>query len=106
MDKKELKLIISKGETDRVEFKSSLSQTNEIIQTISGFANSDGGIIFIGVSNNGEILGVDIGKDSVERLTNNLNQNIEPRIYPEVLVKEIKSKKIIMINILKVIDKP
>ena len=103
---KDLIKIIRKGESERVEFKPSLSQINDIIQTISGFANSSGGNILIGVSNSGEVIGCDIGKDSIERLTNSINQNIEPKIYPEIFVEEIGCKQIICVNVLEVMDKP
>jgi ATP-dependent DNA helicase RecG len=40
-----------------------LSQINEIINTISAFANTEGGKVFIGVSKTGKLLGTQIGKD-------------------------------------------
>ncbi|MBA7588514.1 hypothetical protein ES708_30573 [subsurface metagenome] len=47
----DLKKIISQGESETVEFKKSLSESKEIIKTISAFANTKGGRIFVGVSN-------------------------------------------------------
>jgi len=38
-----LKKIISQGESETVEFKKSLSESKEIIETISAFANTKGG---------------------------------------------------------------
>ena len=62
--------IISKGESDRIEFKSSLrwdyreQKANKaleyvIIKTISAFLNTEGGMLFIGVDDDGEILGLE-----------------------------------------------
>lgn len=67
--------LIKKGENEKTEFKSSLRvnfHTNEIdkkieysvLKTISGFLNSKGGILLIGVSNFGEISGIE--KDRFE----------------------------------------
>jgi|GEM_PF-2157982 len=42
----DLKKIISQGESETVEFKKSLSESKEIIKTISAFANTKGGRIF------------------------------------------------------------
>ena len=64
------KAIISKGENERVEFKSSISwdvntkQKNKalehtIAKTIASFMNTHGGILFIGVNDAGEFVGLE-----------------------------------------------
>lgn len=61
--------LIEKGENEQVEFKSSLRydyrqiKTNKnledvILKSIAGFLNGSGGILLIGVNNDGEILGI------------------------------------------------
>src|SRR3989344_6336646 len=106
MDKKELDFILQEGENEKVEFKPSLSQMNEIVQAISGFANLRGGIIFIGISNKGVVLGCNIGAGSIENLANCINQNTEPKVHPEISIKKIDDKKIIAVKISEAIDKP
>ncbi|HMA77035.1 MAG TPA: ATP-binding protein, partial [Candidatus Krumholzibacteriaceae bacterium] len=65
-----LRNLIKGGEGKRLEFKSSLRWDHnrdrmnrqlqyEIARTIAAFANTDGGILLIGVNNRGEILGVE-----------------------------------------------
>ena len=44
-----IKDIIEVGESETVEFKNSLSNMRDIIETISAFSNTQGGIILIGV---------------------------------------------------------
>ena len=46
-----------------IEWKQSLGEMKQIIESTAAFANTEGGRIFIGVSNKGEVLGVQIGKD-------------------------------------------
>ena len=41
--------IISSGESETTEFKKSLSEWKEIIETISAFSNTKGGTILIGL---------------------------------------------------------
>ena len=62
--------LINGGETDAVEFKSTL-QTNlhtgqrdekivlSVLRTIAGFLNAKGGVLLIGVADDGEVLGLD-----------------------------------------------
>ncbi len=69
-DEEEVFELISKGEEEGLEFKSTLRtnlHTNEIdkkieyavLKTIVAFLNSNGGTLLIGVSNKGELLGID-----------------------------------------------
>ncbi len=44
--------LIKKGESERTEFKKSLAERTEILETISAFANSRGGNIFVGIEEN------------------------------------------------------
>jgi ATP-dependent DNA helicase RecG len=106
MSEKELFELIKKGESDRAEFKSSLADINEIVEDVSGFSNSKGGKILIGISNSGKILGIEIGKDTVERLTNKIVSNTEPRVYPSITVTEIDKKKVIVIEVQEAEEKP
>ena len=94
-----LKKIISQGESETVEFKKSPGESKEIIKTISAFANTKGGRIFVGVSNSGKVLSVEIGKDTIERLTNQITQNTDPKINPHITVERIDEKQIIIIKV-------
>lgn len=106
MDEKELMRFIEIGESETAELKPSLSQINEIVESVSAFANSSGGIILIGVSNSGKILGIDVGKDTVERLANKISHNIDPKLYPKISVEKIEDRKIIVIEVGESKNKP
>ena len=67
-----IKELIKKGESEKVEFKPSLSQTDKIMESISAFSNTKGGIVIIGVSDKSEVFGVDIGKKTLESLAKRL----------------------------------
>ena len=95
----DLKKIISQGESETVEFKKSPSESKEIIKTISAFANTKGGRIFVGVSNSGKVLSVEIGKDTIERLVNQITQNTDPKVHPHITVEKIDEKQIIIIKV-------
>ena len=67
------KELIQKGENEHIEFKSTLRWnlkaekkdkkiTHAILKTLAAFLNSQGGILIVGVSDSGEILGLDNDK--------------------------------------------
>ncbi|TSA46403.1 DeoR family transcriptional regulator [bacterium] len=99
MDENELRKIIETGESETAELKPSLSQINDIVESASAFSNAGGGKILVGVSNSGKILGVDVGKDTIERLANKIVGNTEPKVYPKISVEKIERKKIIVIDV-------
>ncbi len=94
----DLKDLIHKGESDTIEFKKSVSEWKEIVETVSAFSNTKGGIIIVGVGNNGKIYGINIGKNTIEDLTNKVLTNTDPKIYPEIRVSTIEDKKVIVIK--------
>jgi predicted HTH transcriptional regulator len=80
---------IAKGEEVGQEFKSTLrwniragknddAMTHAVLKTIAGFANSDGGRLYIGVADNGEILGLDDdGFDNLDKYALHLTNLIK-----------------------------
>lgn len=85
------------NESVKVEFKNSLSEMEQIIETISAFSNTKGGTIYIGVEDNGTIGGVTIGKGTLESLANSIKQNTDPKIFPDITEEKKYSKTIIKV---------
>ena len=73
-----LREYISQGESEAIEFKESLSEWKEIINTISAFSNTKGGVILVGINDCGKISGVITGKSTFEDLTNKIKENNRP----------------------------
>src|SRR3989338_7587947 len=97
--------LIGTGESMTVEWKPSLSQIHEIIESVTAFANTEGGRLFIVVSKTGSVLGVSIGKDTIENLTNRIAQSTEPKIHPRITVTKVDGKEIIVIDVKESHDK-
>lgn len=104
MDNNKLLEIINKGECNTTEFKKSTTDiTKDVYESICAFSNRDGGHIFLGVKDNGEILGIypncieKMKKDFVTAI-NNAN-----KMYPPLFLTpkeyEIKGKKILYIYV-------
>jgi len=56
---KVLQELIAAGESDTLDFKKRISQPDRIARTLASFANTRGGIILVGVMDNGQISGID-----------------------------------------------
>lgn len=86
MTEQELSAVLSKGETRTVEFKKSIKEiTKDVYETVCAFSNRDGGDIFLGVADDGTVLGFDpscadkIKKNFVTSINN--PQKIYPPLY-------------------------
>jgi nucleoside 2-deoxyribosyltransferase len=58
MTRENILAMIALGESDRVEFKQLLPPDSVIARTLAGFANSAGGVLILGVDDNGDVLGL------------------------------------------------
>lgn len=105
MPKEELRDLLKEKESGSIELKSSLSSIDEIVESVSAFSNTEGGRIIVGIDNSGRIIGVEIGKGTIEQLTNKIAQNTEPKIHPKITIEEIERKKIIVIDVNESLDK-
>ncbi|MBU4340891.1 MAG: putative DNA binding domain-containing protein, partial [Euryarchaeota archaeon] len=101
-----LKDLLKEGESETVEFKPSLSQMDKITESISAFSNTKGGTVVIGVSDRGKVLGVDIGKNTIESLANQIKQNTDPMAYPSIHVEKSDKKQVVVIEVVEGKQKP
>ena len=85
--------LIDRGESETTEFKTSFAEWRDVVETISAFSNRSGGSIFIGVSDDCDIVGVDCGKSTIENLANQIKQNTDPVIYPSIRIEVIEGKR-------------
>jgi ATP-dependent DNA helicase RecG len=91
----DLRKLIKSGESETVELKASFNK--EILETSGAFANTKGGVILIGISDRGEIRGIQIGKETLRDWANQISQSTEPRIIPEIEIGTIDGKNVVVI---------
>ncbi|MEW6701347.1 MAG: ATP-binding protein, partial [Bacteroidota bacterium] len=103
---KNLNNIPRSGESETVEFKKSLSESEQILETVSAFSNSHGGSIYIGVEDSGAVTGVQIGKKTIESLANDIKLATDPKVFPSIETIELSGKQIIHISVIESPIKP
>ena len=93
MDKEKLKLILEEGEGQFIEFKEN-SDAKNLAKEITAFANSEGGKIFLGISDKGEIKGIEINNQLKSQI-----QDIASSCDPSVKIKLETLENILIVNV-------
>jgi len=110
MDELQLQERILTGEDLHTEFKEKISSKDkeDLAKSIVCFANTDGGQLIVGVTDQGEIVGIDEDEiDQTIRLIDDVAFNrCEPPVTVVVETFTIDDKKIIVINIPKGAQRP
>ncbi len=65
-------------ETENIEFK--LQFTEELYKEVIAFANTEGGVIYIGIDNDGNAVGIDNVDENYTRITNGIRDAIMPDV--------------------------
>lgn len=65
-------------ESERVEFKSQMIE--DLYREVIAFANTEGGVIYIGIDNQGNLTGIDHVDETYTRITNGIRDAIAPDV--------------------------
>lgn len=107
MNTHDVKNLIHEGENSQVEFKSAAVTNEELAITMIAFLNGQGGLILLGVEDNGWISGI---TDSLDQKMNAINQVAQNRVKPPIIpildTFIIDQNPIISITIEKGLHKP
>lgn len=95
---------IAEGESEKIEFKTSFGQ--DTIETLVAFANAKGGNVLIGVSNNAEIVGVTVSKESINQWINEIKSKTAPLVIPDADVLDVDGKVVVCLTIAEYPIKP
>jgi ATP-dependent DNA helicase RecG len=99
--------LIHQGENTSVEFKTKESRAESLAREIVAFANTDGGTLLIGVTDNGTIQGISDRKNYEEWIANIARNNVIPSIRTDFSLITIGGKKkIAVVLVPKGKDKP
>ena len=87
------------AESQSVEWKQSLGEWKEIVETCAAFATTKGGTIYVGVTPKGKPAGVTIGNRSLEDLANKIKTNTDPPQYPTIETRKRKGGVLLTVTV-------
>ena len=90
-------------ETEKIEFKSEF--TEEIYKEVIAFANTDGGVIYVGIDNEGNVIGLTDVDEEYTRITNGIRDAIMPDVTMFVQYT-IQDNKVVRITVSEGTNKP
>ena len=89
--------ILPTAESDRVEFKTTFN--DEVIISLVAFSNTRGGAVYVGVSDNGEVKGIHLGKETIQNWINEIKNKTAPVIYPDAVILNIENKSVVSFRV-------
>ena len=99
----EIQTRIAAGEDSTTQFKQDITEADRLAEELAAFSNAEGGILFIGIADNGEVTG--LSDQQVNRLnqlvSNAANENIKPPIYPLTETLNLNGKHVMIVNVRK-----
>lgn len=101
MKMNELKTLVAKGESEKLEFKKNTAQLNAAFETVCAFLNGNGGIVLIGVTNEGKIIGQDVTDNTRKEIANYVAK-LEPSAQAKIKIDYVPIEKIKKIIVIKV----
>jgi len=95
-------------ESSILEFKQETPQNDQIVKTIIGFCNQNGGKLVIGVADNGTIIGIspEEASNAIESLSKAIYDASTPPILPLVYTQTINEKTLLVVEVSSGTNKP
>lgn len=90
-------------ENENIEFKSQF--TEEIYKEVIAFANTDGGTIYVGIDDDGNVVGIENVDDEYTRITNGIRDAIMPDVTMFIRFT-IQENKVVKITVNEGTNKP
>ena len=92
---------INQGESKTLELKEQLPANDSIAKTVIAFANTSGGKLVIGVTDQREIIGVLEGDifDLQDKVASIIFDSCQPAILPEIYIANIDGKLVLVIEV-------
>lgn len=96
----EIDEILQQGESETIEFKRDLpGHYEKIAKEVVALANKRGGVLVIGVDDEGEIIGLDDYKSKEETVSNIIDGSVQPPLNASIQFEYIEEKPLLVIRV-------
>ncbi len=92
----ELKTLVRQGEHQTLEFKRKIDHPEKVVKEVVAFANSQGGSLLVGVSDNGDISGLRNPEEEAFALNTAIDKFCKPTINYQLIQIPISQKKYVL----------
>ena len=89
--------LIIAGESQTLEFKTSFDKAT--IESLVSFANTQGGVVLVGVKDNGDVQGVTLGKETLNEWLGQIKSTTSPSLIPDIDSQTINDKTVVTIKV-------
>ena len=104
MDSVEISTHFAAGESQTQEFKTSFDKA--CLASLVAFANTQGGTVWVGVTDKGVVQGVTLGKETLNEWLGQIKSATSPSLIPELTRHTIEGKTVVAIEIAEFPVKP
>ena len=91
--------LITSPEGKTLEFKRDLSSLAPVMKTLVAFANTAGGALVVGVTDDGAVVGVAHPLAEEERLASAIADSIRPAMTPEIDLVSHQGKTLLLVRV-------
>ena len=103
---RDFQLLLTAGEGVTLEYKRKVNKPEKIAKEICAFANTKGGVLIIGIDDDGTLVGIKSEKAEIEIVEQTCSFYVKPEITPEIQIFEIDGKDLLCVTIKEGTRKP
>ncbi len=97
-DKRFIRDLVSEGESESLEFKAIVNKES-IAKVLCSFLNGDGGRIIVGLTNEGELVGIPDAKSQAQKLSKYLLEAIVPEAPVNLVIESLGEKDFLILKV-------
>lgn len=78
-------------ETQQLEYKKTFGK--EVIISLVAFANTDGGAVYVGMDDDGAVVGIAVHPETIQRYQNEIKVATYPQLFPKIRHEKKRRKR-------------